>query len=241
MSVHDNTQGPGDRGGTGDLDLQPAVSVVIPCRDAAGTVVDALASAQTQEGCRVEIICIDDGSGDMTSDLLKQECAKGAFRLLRLTPSRGAPAARNAGLNEATGRAVQFLDADDVLLPGKLARQLALLDRTGADFVAGSYERQDMQGDVTMHSPEPDIWAGLIASRLGRTSSNLYRTDALRRIGGWTEDQKSSQEYELMFRLLKAGAEVVPDPVPGARLRVSRNSISSTNLAENAKRFLQLR
>ncbi|MEM7428893.1 MAG: hypothetical protein AAF441_22630, partial [Pseudomonadota bacterium] len=46
---------------------------------------------------------------------------------------------------------------------------------------------------------------------------------------------------ELMFRLLKAGAEVVPDPVPGARLRVSRNSISSTNLAENAKRFLQLR
>jgi glycosyltransferase involved in cell wall biosynthesis len=101
----------------------PAVSVVIPAYNAAGTVQQAIASVLAQTFDDFELLVVDDGSTDDTGAVVR---AINDSRIRLLTqPNGGAAAARNAGIACATGAWVAFLDADDLWLPMKLGRQLA--------------------------------------------------------------------------------------------------------------------
>ncbi len=223
------------------------ISVVIPCFNCGSSIDSAVHSALRQYGNDVEpeVICIDDGSTDSTSEKLRRLYSDGAIQLIHNGTSRGACAARNQGMHVATRRYIQFLDGDDILLPGKLLRQSDILDQTHADFLAGAYESQSIGGGRTDRFPHDDLWSGLILSRLGRTSSNLFRRSALIRIGGWNENQKSSQEYELMFRLMKSGgtnsSSVAMDQEIGAHIISTPRSISHSTVDANAMRLIQLR
>ena len=224
-----------------------SISVVIPCLNAEATILTAVSSAQSQfeSNIDMDIICIDDGSTDSTHDLLSELAAQGLITLLQHATKCGASAARNSGLRAASGEYIQFLDADDVLLPGKLQRQMTLLSESGANFVAGAYEIRHLDGQCSTVYPETDLWAGLISSKLGKTSSNLFRSKSLHEVGGWAEGQKSSQEYELMFRLLQHrgpdGARVALDRSVGTRIISTAGSISNRDSASNALRFIRLR
>ena len=218
-----------------------SVSVVIPCHNVEDTLRAAIASAQSQSGIDLEILCINDGSDDSTAQLLSSLSSEGVIRYIDLGTSAGAPMARNIGWKLARGEVIQFLDADDVLLTGKIQRQLNILYASGADFIAGAYEFQTLAGELHIHQPNKDCWAGLIASKLGRTSSNMFRATALQAVGGWEKGQKSSQEYELMYRMLKAGARVGFDEIAGARIHARYGSISNTDTAANMMRFIELR
>ena len=229
-----------------DIDEAP-VSVVLPCFNTETTIATAIASVQSQYESNVDldIICINDGSTDSTHSLLSAFAAKGVITLIEHSTSRGASAARNSGLQVTRRKYIQFLDADDILLPGKLQRQVNLLMDSGADFIAGAYEAKRMDGSCSTQYPEEDHWAGLISSKLGRTSSNLFRTKTLHEVGGWAEEQKSSQEYELMFRLSMRGelydGNVAFDSMIGARIISTEGSISNRDLEGNAIQFIQLR
>lgn len=104
----------------------PVVTVIIPAYNSAPTLQRAIDSALAQEGCRLEIIVIDDGSTDETPALLATYGK--ALRVFR-QENAGVSAARNAGIESATGTFIAFLDADDEWLPGKLAKQLCVLQR----------------------------------------------------------------------------------------------------------------
>jgi len=95
------------------------VSVIVPAWNAQRTLATAVRSA-LRAAEQVEVVVVDDGSTDATADVawrLVQE--HGSVRVVS-QPNRGLAAARNAGLEAATGRWVVFLDADDALLPGSL-------------------------------------------------------------------------------------------------------------------------
>jgi hypothetical protein len=90
-----------------------------------------------------------------------------------------------------------------------------------------------------------NIWKGLLISRLGRTSSFLWRRSAVLAVGGWNEAQTSSQEYELLFRMLQQNDTVAFCPVPHT-LVYRRNdsihaSIDSRRAIEIAENHLNLR
>ena len=106
---------------------------MIPCRDAAQTLPATLASVLSQTHIRLEVLVVDDGSRDDSRSLV-HACQDDRVRLIEQSP-RGACAARNAGLAAARGALVQFLDADDLLAPGKIAAQLALWRVHGDDSV----------------------------------------------------------------------------------------------------------
>src|SRR5579859_6937798 len=102
------------------------ISVVIPSYNAARWIRETLASAidQTDD---FEIIIVDDGSTDGTSEIVEREFPW--VRLIR-TPNRGASYARNTGTEAASGDFIQYLDADDLLAVGKIAKQIAALEAT---------------------------------------------------------------------------------------------------------------
>src|SRR3954452_14945140 len=97
---------------------RPTISVVIPAYEAAGTIAEAVESALSQEPPPDEVIVADDGSTDPLQEGL--EPYRDRVALPRL-PHAGGAAARNAACGRASGDFVLFLDADDLLLPGKLA------------------------------------------------------------------------------------------------------------------------
>lgn len=95
-------------------------SVIIPTFNHAAFLPDAIRSALAQD-CPVEVIVVDDGSTDGTAAMVRESFPN--VRLIEL-PHGGPSMARNAGLDAAQGEFVQFLDADDVLDPRKLAVQI---------------------------------------------------------------------------------------------------------------------
>ncbi len=101
--------------------MNPTVSILIPCFNAERFVGDAIRSALEQTYDRVEVIVIDDGSTDGSLDTIR---SFGGRVRWEAGPNRGACAARNRGLELATGELVQFLDADDLLHPEKLELQV---------------------------------------------------------------------------------------------------------------------
>lgn len=99
----------------------PLVSVLVPVRNGAAFLAEALASITAQQHAPLEIIVIDDGSTDASPEIATQTTG---VRCVRQPPG-GVAAARNRGLAEARGEIIAFLDADDLWPAGRLARQLA--------------------------------------------------------------------------------------------------------------------
>jgi glycosyltransferase involved in cell wall biosynthesis len=107
---------------------EPRVSVVIPAYNAEATIADAVASARQQTFRPDEIIVVDDASSDRTFERL--EALHGPdLKLIRQAENRGGAAARNRGVDAATGDFVAFLDADDLWEFEKLELQLQALHR----------------------------------------------------------------------------------------------------------------
>src|SRR5581483_3654649 len=115
----------------------PQVSVIVPCYNAASWLRETLTSVITQTDVTLQLIVIDDGSTDASTEIVAREFPQA--ELVRTT-NGGASRARNLGLKHACGTYIQFLDADDVLLPHKLQNQVAHLERSGADIVYSDWQ-----------------------------------------------------------------------------------------------------
>jgi glycosyltransferase involved in cell wall biosynthesis len=101
---------------------------VIPTRNRAQLVCEAIESALSQREGQVEVIVVDDGSTDGTVSSLAQHYGS-KIQLLRHSERQGPGAARNTGLRVARGHLLAFLDDDDLWLRGKLDAELEVLDR----------------------------------------------------------------------------------------------------------------
>ena len=114
--------------------MQPKVSVIIPCYNQAAFLPKAVASLQAQTMPEWECIIVDDGSPDNAAEIANNIALKEPrVRLIQQT-NQGLASARNAGLKQAKGEYIQFLDADDTIAPEKLDRQAALMDQQGLDI-----------------------------------------------------------------------------------------------------------
>src|ERR1019366_7971915 len=103
----------------------PLVSILIPCYNGAPWLAATLESALTQTWRNTEVILVDDGSTDDSRAIAQGFAPRGVQLIAQ--PNAGDSAARNRALRAARGDYFQFLDADDLLSPGKLAAQLDLL------------------------------------------------------------------------------------------------------------------
>lgn len=223
------------------------ISVIVPCYNVETFIEDGLRSVLKQTLAPKEIICVDDCSKDNTIRIIRrlQEEFPNRIHLYINEKNRGATYTRNRGLVMAKGEYIQFFDADDILFPDKFEHQSKII--TGSpekpDIVVSDFKRKFTNGEEKVyHYPNQDPWCALMKALMGITTSNLYRREKVLEVKGWTEDLASSQEYELMFRMLSANAKVLFDPTIVCLNRDRESgSITKTNPKEKWKRYIGLR
>lgn len=185
----------------------PAVSVIIPARNAASTLAQTLQSLLAQDWTDWEAVIVDDGSTDDTARLIDRWAHRDP-RIRGITgPQRGVSAARNAGVAASRGVLIAFLDADDLWLTGKLAAHVAYLRRQ--KDVGLSFDRIlfiDRAGHSTGVVSTAKVQGlpphALLYENPACTASTLVlRREAFNAIGGFDETMRFSEDLELMIRL----------------------------------------
>jgi glycosyltransferase involved in cell wall biosynthesis len=204
----------------------PLLSVVIPTRNRAQLVRDAICCALAQREGKVEAIVVDDASTDSTAELLEREFGN-RIRLLRLQHRRGPGGARNAGARLARGEFVSFLDSDDIWLPGKFDRELELFARFEAEVVVCDSQtffedavdgesRFTQTGLLEMTGREAMLandcqWLWTNSLNTAHTSSITARREALAKLGEklFAEDLVCCEDWEFQMRLYHTSRVVV--------------------------------
>jgi len=134
----------------------PLVSVVIPTYNSADFLIQALNSVLNQTYSNYEIIVVDDGSSDNTSQAI--EPWRSQIRYI-YQDNQGVAAARNRGIDAATGDFIAFLDADDLFLPQKLQQQVAVFEaQPDLGMVISGWQVTDAEGEVIS---DIELWHSL--------------------------------------------------------------------------------
>jgi glycosyltransferase involved in cell wall biosynthesis len=206
----------------------PVVSVLMSVHDGAPWVREAVESLLAQTLTELEVIVIDDGSTDATPDVLA------SLRDPRLVVERRPHAGLTRSLNRALALAkallVARLDADDVALPDRLARQRAFLDAHLDVGLLGTGAREiDALGrEVAVVRPPVDdasIRRALIRVNPFVHSSVMMRRAAVDRAGGYDDSLPVAQDYDLWMRMSRLTRLAnLPEPLVTRRLAPGRVS-----------------
>ncbi len=203
------------------------VSVIIPAYRAAATIARALRSVAAQTLPPREAVVVDDGSADGTFEAA--EACRGFMGATTLKvfrqPNRGAGAARNRAIVEATQPVLAFLDADDEWLPAKLERSLAHLDQ-GHVLVAHNGwivdgEARLLNDCAARFRACADPFVGLYKRGFLDTCTVVARRDAIVAAGGFDETLPNAQDFEMWLAVLRP---------PGARFLVFDEALSLYHL-----------
>jgi glycosyltransferase involved in cell wall biosynthesis len=204
----------------------PRLSVLIPARNAAGTIESALRSTLRALPDDAEVLVLDDASSDGTAELVR---GIGDRRVVLTVAPENLGVARGLALllDQAGGEVVARMDADDVCLPGRFRAQLAALDR-GADLVFSTFQ---VIG-AGLKLPALPIPFGPEAGRLALLldcpyphSTALARREHLLDVGGYRPSV--AEDYDLWLRAAAHGSRIVRLGRPGILLRVSATQLTA--------------
>jgi glycosyltransferase involved in cell wall biosynthesis len=192
------------------------VSIIIPCRNGAAWLGEAIESCLGQSWRNLQIIVLDNGSADRSLDVARRYESRGVAVLE--CSRHGASAARNVGLAQARGDLIQFLDADDVLDSEKIRLQVErLASAPPATLASGAWARFRHSPDDATLAPEP-VWCDLapeeflIRSWLGGgmmpNFAWLTPRALIERAGPWDEALSQNDDGEFFTRVALAASNI---------------------------------
>ena len=186
------------------------VSVIMPAYNTSPYVEQAIRSLllQQRSELRLDIIVIDDGSSDNTVDVvLGVRHRHPEVRLIAATHG-GISVARNQGLDAlpADAQYVTFHDSDDIAYPGRIARQLAILQfDPDLQVVYGTLQIFDFLDNETL---SPSKTARTMTTRGISLSAGLFRRKIIDQVGRFDESLIQAEDTDFLFRLVESGATV---------------------------------
>ena len=219
----------------------PLVAVLMPCRNAAPWVAAAVRSCLEQD-VDCEIIAVDDGSTDATREIVQKF---GPSVKLIDGPARGAPTARNIAFEASTAPFVQYLDADDVILPGKFEAQVGYLQANAADAVYGDWRywfddgATRRLGPVQRAGPQDDPVEALLDDWWIPSMAPLYRREAVAASGGWDVSLPSGQDHDFLLSVVIGGAVLAYQP--GCHSLYRRHSEGTVSRTGDPREWLAAR
>jgi hypothetical protein len=184
----------------------------MPVFNREGLVDDAIRSVLEQDFVDLELLVVDDGSTDGTARVLEAWRNRDARVVIVRSPKNiGIPRALNLGLAHSRGKYVARLDSDDLLLPRRLAEQLAVLDdRPEVALVSTAYDIVDLSG-VRLGRWKGDEPSEVISfllhffNAVGGGGQVMFRLADVLEEGGYAPGYPSSEDYDLWVRLLRRG------------------------------------
>jgi glycosyltransferase involved in cell wall biosynthesis len=213
---------------------RPQVSVAIPVFNGERYIGEAVRSVLAQTLHDIEVIVVDDASTDRTVEIL----AGIADPRLQVVagPKRGASGAANEAIARCRADLVARLDADDVMEPQRLERQVAwLASRPGLGGGASYYWLIDEAGRICGWGDPPLLELADLDRQLSHGGRLIYahptvtlRRAALEKVGGYDPRFDSCEDVELLLRMYEAGHPVLVQPERLTRFRVHGGSVSAT-------------
>lgn len=226
-------------------------SVLLPVRNAIDTLDECIASISAQTLSSFEVVAVDDGSTDGTLARLRKEAAQDPRWRVVSTPALGIVAALNTGLEHCRSKWIARMDADDVMLPDRLERQCAMLDRHPHMAVVGSGVelietavtadgfREYVRWQNSCVTPQRIALSRYIESPLVHPSVMFRRATVLHH-GGYRDGQ-FAEDYELWLRLLEGGETIGKCPETLLRWRDQPTRLSRTDSRCSDDAFSRLR
>jgi glycosyltransferase involved in cell wall biosynthesis len=218
---------------------ETTVSVVIPTKDRATMLLQALRSAVKQRSVDVEVVVVDDGSADGSRQAV-MALADSRVRLMRHSVPRGVAAARNTGAEEAAGAWLAFLDDDDLWAPEKLARQLTAAVSAGAAWAYAGAVEIDGGGQILggMPPPDPEDLVSALKRRnaMPAGSSNVMVTsEAFRASGGFDHRLRHLADWDLWLRLAEIGPPAsASEPLVAYRIHPAQATLDTSGMMAEA-------
>ena len=223
------------------------VSTIIPVYNRPAQLREAVTSVLSQCYRPIEVLIVDDGSTNGTTLRVAKEIAAenpGVVRVFAET-NGGPGVARERGCQMAQGEFIQYLDSDDLLLPGKFSAQVkALRAQPTADVAYGITFFRDSSGCL---NPEPHKDTGkqiatmfprILNSRWWETATPLYRAEVCERAGAWTT-LRLEEDWEYDCRVASLGGRLAWCPVPVSEHRDHGGVRLSRGTALDAVRLRQ--
>lgn len=209
-------------------DNKPLVSVVIPTKNRCRLLVRAIESVWEQTWKNMEVIVVNDNSTDDTAAVLKDSYGD-RITVIHNKESQGGAIARNQGIAQARGKYIAFLDDDDTWVPEKTETQInALVLNPAASVMTCSYYSIHANGRKNIVHVSFDPKLLLQDNYLGGASMYLTTKENLEKIGGFTPELRSGQDWDLLIRLNEIGQILVTD-IPLVNY-YEHNEVRITNL-----------
>jgi len=192
--------------------VKPLVSILIPCYNAEAWLAATLESALAQTWQDKEILVVNDGSSDGSLSVARGFAGRGVKVIDQ--PNQGQSAAFNRAIAESRGDYLEFLDADDLLAPDKIERQVAMADGSVDRMIAGEWTR--FTADPAEASFEPgDLWRDNLdpvewlvtcwrQNLMMHGAAWLIPSALVRRAGGWNPELSLINDFEFFSRLMLA-------------------------------------
>ncbi len=212
---------------------QPAVSVVMSVFNGQSYLRESLQSILAQQGVHIEVILVDDGSTDESSEIARDIARSDRRLILMQQENQGLTRALIAGCSKARGKYIARHDTDDVSYPGRLKKQLELLDGDPRLTMVSCWSvGLGPNNERLFEIMRPDLkelaTRELLEMRNGPPGhgSVMFRADDYHRIGGYRAQFRFAQDSDLWLRLCENGQiAYVSEELYG--FRVNENSISS--------------
>lgn len=221
---------------------EPTVSVVLPVFNGETFVGRAVQSVLRQTMSDLELLVVDDGSTDRTSTVISRY-SEPRLKLVKLATNSGAAAARNAGIDQARGEYIAFLDSDDEWMPDKLERQLEYIAASSAPTgisTTGFRIYRVVSGRHQDIIPDPGLdWRRqqLTMCALSPGSTLMVKRDVFPQVGMFDVALRRFEDWDWVIRCL-AVRNIVICPSLLAVLHVD-SRLSVEIVQQSAARFLE--
>lgn len=215
--------------------MEELISVIVPVYNAERFIEEAMDSVAAQSYPHWELLLVEDGSSDGTVSVIEEYIRRNGearIRLIRQPGNLGAARARNRGLQEAAGRYIAYLDADDLWVPEKLEKELAFMAQKDAAFAFTGYEFVDEDGGGTgkvVRVPETLDYRQALKNTTIFTTTVMFDTA---KTGRELLEMPliKSEDTALWWKVLRAGYTAYGLDENLAKYRRAGNTLSSNKL-----------
>jgi len=213
----------------------------MPAYNAADTIVQAIDSVVDQTYPDWELIVVNDGSSDSTSEIVRQKYGlESRIKLVENDPNRGVAQSRNIATDLSSGEYIAFLDCDDWWEPSKLEEQVALMETTGSKCCHSYYRRVSGETGDTLSVVRAPALVTLQDMYLTNQIGNLTGIYHARTLGKFFQKEVRHEDYAMWLSVLRTTNSVC-SPKVLANYRIKADSLSGNKIKSLTWHFARLR